>query len=52
VFAAYRMTLAKAYYKLLRYDDAIAQWQKVLELEPSNERAKKGIELAREKRAP
>jgi len=50
--AAYRMTLAKAYYKLLRYDDAIAQWQKVLELEPSNERAKKGIELAREKRAP
>jgi serine/threonine-protein kinase len=48
--AGYRMTLAKAYYKLLRYDDAIAQWQKVLELEPTNERAKKNIEMARAKK--
>jgi tetratricopeptide (TPR) repeat protein len=48
--AAYRMILAKAYYKVLRYDDAVAQWQKVLELEPANERAQKNIELARAKR--
>jgi serine/threonine protein kinase/Tfp pilus assembly protein PilF len=48
--AGYRMTLAKAYYKLSRYDDAIAQWQKVLELEPANERATKNIELARAKK--
>jgi cytochrome c-type biogenesis protein CcmH/NrfG len=44
------MILAKAYYKVLRYDDAVAQWQKVLELEPANERAQKNIELARAKR--
>jgi tetratricopeptide (TPR) repeat protein len=43
------MTLAKAYYKLLRYDDAIAHWQKALELDPSNARAKKNIALARSK---
>jgi serine/threonine-protein kinase len=48
--AAYRMSLAKAYYKIPRYDDAIAQWKKVLELEPSNERAKKNIDLARSKK--
>ena len=48
--ATYRMILAKAYYKVLRYDDAVAQWQKVLELEPANERAQKNIDLARAKR--
>jgi len=48
--ASYRMALAKAYYKLSRYDDAIAQWQKVLELEPANELAKKNIGMARTKR--
>jgi serine/threonine-protein kinase len=42
----YRMLLAKSYYKLLRYDDAIKQWQKVLELEPTNAAAQKNIEMA------
>jgi cytochrome c-type biogenesis protein CcmH/NrfG len=42
----YRMLLAKSYYKLLRYDDAIKQWQKVLELDPSNAAAQKNIEMA------
>lgn len=53
--AAYRMVLAKAYYKLLRYDDAIAQWQKVIDLEPagpSGARARKNIEMARAKQGP
>ena len=43
---AYRMLLAKSYYKLLRYDDAIKQWQKVLEIEPNNAAAQKNIEMA------
>ena len=43
---AYRMLLAKSYYKLLRYDDAIKQWQKVLEIEPKNAAAQKNIEMA------
>jgi tetratricopeptide (TPR) repeat protein len=47
--ASYRMTLAKAYYKIMRYDDAIRQWGKVLELDPSNATAEKNIELARSK---
>ncbi len=47
--AAYRMTLAKAYYKLLRYGDAIAEWQKALEIDPSSKHAKDNIELARSK---
>ena len=42
-----RMLLAKAYYKLMRYDDAIAQWQAVLSVEPSNAVAKQHIALAR-----
>ncbi len=44
--AAYRMLLAKSYYKLLRYDDAIKQWQKVLEVDPKNAAAQKNIEMA------
>ncbi len=47
--AAYRMTLAKSYYKVLRYGDAIAEWQRALELDPSNEHARKNIDLARKK---
>ena len=46
----YRMTLAKAYYKLMRFDDAISQWQKVLEREPRNELARQNIQIARAKR--
>lgn len=42
----YRMLLAKSYYKLLRYDDAIEQWRKVLELDPKNTAAQKNIEMA------
>ncbi|HEY1552131.1 MAG TPA: tetratricopeptide repeat protein, partial [Kofleriaceae bacterium] len=48
---SYRMTLAKAYYKLMRYDDAIQQWNKVVELDPENSVAKKDIELARARSA-
>jgi eukaryotic-like serine/threonine-protein kinase len=48
---AYRMTLAKAYYQLMRYDDAIQQWQKVLEVEPTNALAKKNIEMAKAAKA-
>lgn len=48
---AFRMTLAKSYYKLLRYDDAIREWQKIVDIEPANATAKKGIELARAKSA-
>ena len=43
---SYRMLLAKAYYKLLRYDDAIKQWQKVRQLDPKNGAAQKNIEMA------
>ncbi|CAN5559443.1 hypothetical protein BH11MYX1_BH11MYX1_12820 [soil metagenome] len=45
-----RMILAKAYYKLMRFDDAIAQWKKVLEREPSNELARQNIRIAQAKR--
>ena len=44
-----RMTLAKAYYKLLRYDDAIRQWDKALALDPSNAAAKRNIAMAKTK---
>ena len=44
-----RMTLAKAYYKLLRYDDAITQWDKALALDPSNAAAKRNIAMAKTK---
>ncbi len=47
---AYRMTLAKAYYKLMRFDDAIAQWKKVLEREPTNKLARQNIQIAQTKR--
>ncbi len=47
--AAYRLTLARAYYKIMRYDDAIQQWQKVLELDPKNASAKTNIEMAKSK---
>ncbi len=46
----YRMILAKAYYKLMRFDDAIAQWKKVLEREPTNEVARQNIKIAQAKR--
>lgn len=42
----YRMLLAKSYYKLLRYEDAIKQWQRVLELDRTNTTAQKNIEMA------
>jgi tetratricopeptide (TPR) repeat protein len=47
---AYRMTLAKSYFKLLRYDDAIAQWKGVLAIDPGNAAAAKHIEMANSKR--
>ena len=47
--APYRMTLGKGYYKLMRYPDAIREWQKVLEIDPSNALAQKDIELAKQK---
>ena len=43
---AYRMLLGKSFYKLLRYEDAIKQWKKVLELDPTNAAAQKNIEMA------
>jgi eukaryotic-like serine/threonine-protein kinase len=43
---SYRMLLGKAYYKLLRYEDAIVQWKKAIELDPSNTAAQKNIEMA------
>jgi tetratricopeptide (TPR) repeat protein len=43
------MSLAKADYKIMRYDDAIQQWSKVLELAPGNASAKQNIEMARSK---
>ena len=43
----YHMTLAKAYYDLLRYKDAIAHWENVLEIDPGNAAAKRNIESAR-----
>ena len=46
---AYRMTLAKSYFKLERYADAISQWEKVLEINPANRLAKKNIEMAKSK---
>ena len=42
----YKMTLAKAYFKLMRYEDAIEQWQEVIDLDPSNGTAKENIEMA------
>jgi tetratricopeptide (TPR) repeat protein len=41
------MLLAKSYYKMLRYEDAIKQWEKALELDPANTAAQKNIEMAR-----
>ena len=43
---SYRMLLAKAYYKLLRYEDAIKQWKRVLEIDRTNAAAQKNIEMA------
>jgi serine/threonine-protein kinase len=43
---SYRMLLAKAYYKLLRYEDAIKQWKRVLQLDRTNAAAQKNIEMA------
>jgi Protein kinase domain/Tetratricopeptide repeat len=45
----YRMTLAKAYYKLMRYDDAIGEWRKVLLFDPNNALAKENVEMAKSK---
>jgi serine/threonine protein kinase len=45
--AQYRMLLGKSYYKMLRYEDAIKQWEKALELDPANTAAQKNIEMAR-----
>jgi serine/threonine protein kinase len=47
---AYRMILAKAYYKLMRFDDAIQQWQHALALDPQNVLARQNIEIAKSKR--
>jgi tetratricopeptide (TPR) repeat protein len=44
--SGYRMLLGKAYYKLLRYDDAIKQWKTASELDPANTAAAKNIEMA------
>ncbi len=44
--SAYRMLLGKSFYKLLRYEDAIKQWRKALELDPGNAAAQKNIEMA------
>jgi tetratricopeptide (TPR) repeat protein len=44
--SGHRMLLGKAYYKLLRYDDAIKQWKKALDLDPRNTAATKNIEMA------
>ncbi len=44
--AAYRMLLGKSFYKLLRYEDAIKQWRRALELDPTNAAARKNIEMA------
>jgi serine/threonine-protein kinase len=44
--AAYRMLLGKSFYKLLRYEDAIKQWKKALDLDPANAAAQKNIEMA------
>ena len=46
---AFRMTLAKSYFKLGRYADAIEHWQKVLEIDPANKLAKKNVEMAKSK---
>ena len=43
------MKLAKAYDKIMRYDDAVQQWRKVLELDPTNATAKQNIEMALKK---
>ena len=48
--AAYRMILAKSYYKLMRFDDAIAQWQRAIQLDPKNTIARQNIEIAKTKR--
>jgi serine/threonine protein kinase len=45
----YRMTLAKSYYKIMRYEDAVQQWRKVLELDPTNTSAQNNIEMAQSK---
>lgn len=45
----YRMTLAKAYYKMLRYSDAAAEWKRVLQIEPRNAVAKKNAEMVARK---
>jgi serine/threonine-protein kinase len=47
---AYRMMLAKSYYKVMRFDDAIEQWQRALQLEPTNQLARQNIDIARAKR--
>jgi tRNA A-37 threonylcarbamoyl transferase component Bud32 len=47
---AYRMILAKAYYKLMRFDDAIKQWQAALALDPNNALARQNIQIAKSKR--
>jgi tetratricopeptide (TPR) repeat protein len=40
------MLLGKSFYKLLRYEDAIKQWKKALDLDPANAAAQKNIEMA------
>jgi tetratricopeptide (TPR) repeat protein len=48
--APYRMLLARAYYKIMRYDEAIQEWRKALELDPENASARANIEMAKAKR--
>jgi tetratricopeptide (TPR) repeat protein len=46
---AYRMTLAKAYYKLSRYQDALDAYNGVLAIEPGNTTAKNNADMVRRK---
>ncbi|MBA3459946.1 MAG: protein kinase [Deltaproteobacteria bacterium] len=47
--AAYRMILAKSLYKIMRYEEAIQHWEKVLEIDLGNRTAAKNIEMAKAK---
>ena len=44
------LLLGDAYFKLLRYDDALAAWQRVLTLAPGNKRATQRIAMVKARR--
>lgn len=46
---AYRVALGQSYYRLAKYQEALDVWEKVLERDPNNARARQYVELAKRK---